>query len=95
MPDVLFHLLFGFFFFLNRNLERMNFNADTFVPGLGAYLIFVGILHLMMPRLCRVRQRTWSFRSSCVVALLLPALFGISFLIPGVILLLQEIAKGS
>ncbi|MES2474672.1 MAG: hypothetical protein V4640_02745 [Verrucomicrobiota bacterium] len=95
MVDVLFHLLFGFLFFLGRNIGQMNFNADLFVPGFGAYLIFVCILHFLMRRRCREKQRIWSIRSSCAVALMLPALFGISFLIPGVILLLQELAKDS
>jgi hypothetical protein len=92
--EALYHLLCGFVFFLGRNLTRMNFNADTLVPGLVTYGICVVILHLLLRRMCRARQRPWSIAASFQVALLLPALFGISFLIPGMILQIQELFKG-
>jgi hypothetical protein len=94
MLDLLFHLLFGFIFFLERNLERMNFNADTLVPGCVAYGLVVLLLDWKLRQLCQKRGRTWRFYSSFLVGLLLPALFGISFLVPGVMLHLQELATG-
>ena len=92
--DALFHFLFGFVCFLGRNLGRMNFNADTLVPGCIAYGIVILLLHWELRRLCRKRGRAWSFYSSFLVGLLLPAVFGISFLVPGVMLQLQELAAG-
>lgn len=94
MLEALFHLLFGFVYFLERNLGRMNFNADTLVPGCIAYGLVVLLLHWKMRQLCQKRGRAWSIYSSFLVGLLLPALFGISFLIPGVILHLQELSAG-
>jgi hypothetical protein len=94
MLDSLFHLLFGFVFFLERNLARMNFNADTVVPGLIAYGLLVLLLHRKLRRQCLTRGRVWRFSSSLLVALLLPAVFCISFLVPGVILQLQELVAG-
>ena len=94
MLEMLFHLLFGFVFFLGRNLGRMNFNSDTLVPGCVAYGLAVLLLHLSLRRLCRKGGRAWSFYSSLLVGLLLPAVFGISFLVPGVMLQLLELAAG-
>lgn len=94
MQEGLYHLLFGFVFFLCRNLQRMNLNWDTLAPGLTAYGMVVLLLHWGLRRFCRIRSREWSFLSSFVVALLLPAVFGISYLVPGVILHLGELAKG-
>ncbi|MES2440553.1 MAG: hypothetical protein V4584_15915 [Verrucomicrobiota bacterium] len=72
----------------------MNFNGDTLVPGCIAYGLVILLLHWNMRRLCRKRGRAWSFGSSVLVGLLLPAFFGISFLVPGVMLQLQELAAG-
>lgn len=94
MFEALHHLLFGFVFFLARNLQRMNFNWDTLAPGLAAYVTVLFIFHWSMRKFCRARSREWSFRSSCVVALLLPAAFGITFIVPGVILQIQALAGG-
>jgi hypothetical protein len=94
MLDALFHLLFGFAFFLEKNLARMNINADTLVPGCVAYGLVVLLLHWKLRLLCQKRGLTWSFYSSILVGLLLPALFGISFLVPGVMLQLQGLTAG-
>ncbi len=94
MLEALFHLLFGFVFFLERNFPRMNFNWDTLAPGLAAYVLALFMFHWSMRKFCRARTRDWSFRSSCVVALLLPAVFGISFIVPGLILQIQALAGG-
>jgi hypothetical protein len=93
--QLLYHLFCGFIFFLGRNLARMNFNADTLVPGLAAYGLCVIALHILMKRVCRVREKPWSFLGSCIVSLLLPALFAISVLVPGVIFQIQQLLKNS
>lgn len=72
----------------------MNSNADTLVPGCLADGLVVLLLHWNLRRLCRNRGRAWSLCSSFLVALLLPAVFGISLLVPGVLLQLQELAAG-
>lgn len=95
IPEFLYHLLCGFVFFLGRNLTRMNFNVDTLVPGLLAFGICVVALHVVMKRVCHNRGMSWSFSGSCIVSLLLPALFATSFLIPGVILQIQQLLKGA
>ena len=92
--EALFHLVFGFVYFLERNVGRMNFNADTLVPGCIAYGLVILLLHWTLRRLCRKRGRAWNLYSSFLVGLLLPAVFGISLLIPGVMLQLQELAAG-
>lgn len=94
MLDILYHFLFGFVWFLERNLGRMNFNADTLVPGCIAYSLVILLLDGKMRRLCRKRGRAWSFCSSILVGLLLPAVFGISLIVPGVMLQLHELAAG-
>lgn len=92
MLDLLLHLLFGFVIFLERNFARVNYNLDTLVPGLIAYGFVILLLHRKLLQFCRTRGRTWSLRSSIQVGLLLPAVFGISLLVPGITLQLQELA---
>ena len=92
MLEILFHFMFGFGFFLERNFARMNFNRDTLVPGLIAYGLLVLLLHWKLRRTCQSRGRVWSFGSSLLVALLLPAVFAVSFLVPGVLLQLEGLA---
>jgi hypothetical protein len=94
MFEALYHLLFGFVFFLGRNLQRMNFNWDTLAPGLAAYVAALFVLHWSLGKFCRARSREWSLLSSFVVALLLPALFGLTFIVPGVILQIEKLAGG-
>lgn len=92
--EILGHLMFGFAPFLRLNLERMTINADTLVPGLLAFFLIIVILHFTLRSFFKCRGVPWSVHSTCVVALLLPALLGTSLLVPGIVSLLQELGRG-
>lgn len=83
---LIFRLLAGFYFFLRENLPAITYDAGTFGPGVAAF----GIATLMLHRLCAkwaVRTaRPWSFGTSLCLALIVPVLFVISFIVPGVLL---------
>lgn len=85
----------GFYHFLAANLPRISANADTLIPGIGAYLIATLAAHRMIAGFYQRRGKTWPFSNTCCLAALLPVLFIIAFLVPGVILQLKLIAGDS
>lgn len=83
---VLERILFGFAAFLKNNLPAISWNAATWGPGLGAFLIATAFLHRWLSRWAKRTGRPWSFATSSCLALLVPVLFVISFIVPGVLL---------
>lgn len=88
----LLRLATGFYQFLAANLPRSSANADTLIPGIAAYLIATLAAHRMIASFYQRRGRTWPFSNTCCLAALLPVLFIIAFLVPGVILQLKLLA---
>ncbi len=82
---ILGRLLFGFVPFLQNNLPAISWNAATWGPGLGAFLIAVVFLHRWLSRWASRTGRSWSFATSFCLVSLVPVLFVISFLVPGVL----------
>lgn len=85
----------GFYHFLAANLPRISANADTLVPGIAAYVIATLAAHRMIAGFYQRRGKTWPFSNTCCFAALLPVLFIIAFLVPGVILHLKLLAAES
>ena len=83
---ILGRLLFGFAPFLRENVSAISWNAATWAPGLGAFLIAVVFLHHWLSRWALRTGRTWSFATSFCLVSLVPVLFVIAFLVPGVLL---------
>jgi hypothetical protein len=79
----------GFYHFLAANLPRISANADTLIPGIAAFVIATHAAHRMIAGYYRKRGIIWPFSNTCCLAALLPVLFIIAFLVPGVILNLQ------
>jgi hypothetical protein len=75
----------GFWHFLTANLPMISWNAATWGPGLGAFLIAVVFLHRWLSRWASRTGRPWSFATSFCLVSLVPVLFVISFIVPGVI----------
>jgi len=85
--DLLFErLVTGFWFFMRDNLANLSSDVRTWGPGLGAFLLATALAHRFMARRAARSGRYWSLASSLGVALILPVLFVISFLVPGVLL---------
>jgi hypothetical protein len=83
---ILGRLLFGFFSFLKYNIQSISWNAATWGPGLGAFLIAVVFVHRWLNRWASRTGRPWSFVTSFCLVSLVPVLFVIAFLVPGVLL---------
>lgn len=76
----------GFWHFLAANIPAISWNAATWEPGLGAFLVAVVLLHRWLSRWASRTGRPWSFATSFCFVLLVPVLFVISFIVPGVLL---------
>lgn len=83
--DLLVHLVAGFWFFLSENLTALSSDAGTWVPGLGAFLLATVFSHRFLAAWAARTSRHWSFATTFCVALIVPVLFVIAFLIPGVL----------
>ncbi|MES2921715.1 MAG: hypothetical protein V4819_09215 [Verrucomicrobiota bacterium] len=84
--DLLFvEFIGGFWFFLRDNLPAMSFDAGTWGPGLGAFLLAVVFAHRFLKAWAARTNRYWSFATSFSLALVVPVLFVISFIVPGVL----------
>lgn len=76
----------GFYFFLQENLPAISWDAGTWGPGVGAFLLAMVVAHRFLRAWCDKTNRHWSFASTFCLMLLLPVLFTISFIVPGVLL---------
>lgn len=76
----------GFWFFLRENLPAMSCDAGTWGPGLGAFLLATIVAHRFLKAWAARTNRHWSFATTFCLALIVPVLFVIAFIIPGVLL---------
>ncbi len=83
---VIYHLLFGFVAFLRENVPAISWSTATWGPGLGAFLIAVAVVHRFLLRWAIRTGRRWSWVTSFCVVLVVPVLFVISLIVPGVLL---------
>ncbi len=90
----LIRLLVGFLSFLTHNLSAISFDSGTWGPGIAAYLAALSLGHRFLSRWASRSGRPWSFATTFCVFLILPVLFGISFLVPGVLLQWDLLRQG-
>ena len=83
---VLSRFLTGFVRFLARNIPAMSPNAATWVPGVVAFAIATAVLHRLLAGPLRRRLGTWRVSHTISLAMVLPVLFIIAFIVPGIIL---------
>jgi hypothetical protein len=95
LSGVLLRFATGFHHFLATNLREISVNADILIPGIAAFGIATLALHGMSAACCRKRGKPWPFSNTCCLAALLPVLFIIAHLVPGVILQIQLLAAES
>ena len=88
-----FHLFAGWFFFLRRNLQVLSMDSDVWIPGVVALVIAVSVAHVFLRGWAGRRGKPWPFGNSVALMLLLPLLFAISFLFPGVLLQAKQLGK--
>lgn len=85
--DLLFEeLLGGFWFFLRENVPAMSFDAGTWGPGLGAFLLATILAHRFLTAWAARTNRHWSLATTFCLVLTVPVMFVISFIVPGVLL---------
>ena len=90
---ILERFLSGFVHFLAANLPAISWNAATWGPGLGAFMVAVVFLHRWFSRWASRTGRPWSFATSFCLVSLVPVLFVIAFIVPGILVqweMLQE-----
>ncbi|MBB5352195.1 hypothetical protein HNR46_002438 [Haloferula luteola] len=87
------HLLWGWMGFLRRNLSSMSIDPEILVAWGVASLATIGILHHLARRAFRLPG--WRFRTSLAVVAGTSVLFGASFLIPGILLMVRTPMDGS
>lgn len=75
--------------FLVANLSEISVNPDILVPGVAAFVLATLATHRMLAGFHQRRGKHWPFSNTCCLAALLPVLFIIAFLVPGIILHLQ------
>jgi hypothetical protein len=79
------HFVSGFWRFLATNLPAISWNAATWVPGVGAFVVAVIFLHCWFSRWASRKLRPWSFVTSLCVVSIVPVLFVIAFIVPGIL----------
>ena len=84
--EAAFHLLCGFWFFLDEKLPAISSDAGTWGPGLAAWLIALAVGHRFLRDWARARGIQWMVTTTTCLGLLLPVLFAISFIVPGILL---------
>jgi hypothetical protein len=83
---LLLHFGAGFWFFLSENLPAMSSDAGMWGPGLGAFLLATAFVHRFLAAWAARTSRHWSFATTFCLALIVPVLFVIAFIVPGVLL---------
>lgn len=83
---LMFRLVAGPVNFLSRNLPAISVNADVWVPGVVAFLIAVGVSHGLALRCAAKRGKRWPVSATVALAAVMPLLFAIAFLVPGILL---------
>ncbi len=87
-----FRLFAGFVFFLRENLPRMSWNSATWLPGVLAFLLVLAAVHRPLRAWGAKHGKRWDLACTCCLGLLLPLLFATSFLVPGVLLQVRQLA---
>jgi hypothetical protein len=91
--EIFWRLLTGFASFLRVNLPRISADAGTWGPGLAAFGLALVVGHFFLRGWAKRRNRAWSAGSTLCAGLVLPLLFAISFLVPGVLLQVELLGK--
>lgn len=91
--EIFWRLLTGFVAFLRVNLPRISSDAGTWGPGLAAFGLALVFGHYFLRGWARKRNRPWSAGSTLCAGLVLPLLFAISFLVPGVLLQVEMLGE--
>ncbi|WP_265594476.1 hypothetical protein [Haloferula sp. BvORR071] len=90
--QLLFRLLVGFWFFLATNLPLISTNAATWVPGLAAFGLAVVGIHVFLRPWAVKKGKRWPVGNSLALGAVIPVLFVIAFLVPGILLQLQGLS---
>ncbi len=83
---LLFHFVAGFVFFLRDNFPAISWDAGTWGPGVMAFLMTIILAHRPLKKWARKTNRYWTLATTVSLALIVPALFVISFIVPGILL---------
>ncbi len=85
VQDLATELVLGFLPFLGHNIPAISWNSDIWIPGLAALLMLIVCIHLAARKWARNTNRHWTAASTLCLSLLLPILFAISLIVPGIL----------
>jgi len=91
--DAAFHIVGGFWFFLDEKLPAITSDAGTWGPGLAAWLVALALGHRFLRDWAQARGFQWRVTTTTCLGLLLPVLFAISFIVPGILLQVNGLRK--
>jgi len=91
--DAAFHLVGGFWFFLGEKLPAISSDAGTWGPGLAAWLLALAVGHRFLRDWAGARGFQWRVTTTTCLGMLLPVLFTISFIVPGILLQVDGLRK--
>lgn len=90
--QVLFELIGGFVFFLKAKVPLISPNPATWVPGVAALVLAAVGIHLFLRPWAVKRGKRWPVGNSLALAAVIPVLFVIAFLVPGILLQVQGLS---
>ena len=91
--DMVIHLVAGFGFFLYGNLPKVASDAGTWGPGLAAWLVALAVGHRFLRDWATSRGFQWRVTTTACLGLLLPVLFAMAFIVPGILLQVDGLRK--
>lgn len=91
--ELIAHFFGGFVFFLMENVPKISTDHATWLPGIGAFILATILAHVMLKRAVRKRGGDWRFKYTAILSLVLPVLFAISFIVPGLLLQADSLAR--
>jgi hypothetical protein len=84
--DAVFHLVAGCWFFLREKLPTVSSDAGTWGPGVVAWMVALAVGHRFLRNWAAARGCQWRATTTACLGLVLPVLFVISFIVPGILL---------
>lgn len=83
--EAAFHLIAGSWFFLSERLPIISSDAGTWAPGLAAWVVALAVGHRSLRKWAGAHAGHWRITTTVCLGLLLPVLFVISFIVPGIL----------
>ena len=85
----IYHGIAGWLLFLIRNLKGFSLDAHILLSGLVTFGLAIVIFHTLARWWFKNHEMRWRARNSIIACLFVPVLFGTSFLVPGILMMVR------